>query len=171
MLSAMAAVRIFAVVLVAFALSLAAQNTSTSRLDITVVDQSGAVVPGAHIGIIQLPAAIPNDGNWRDYAYTAPEQTSTKTDPNGKATVTLTKGGYAVAVSAPGFKHDYEMIDVADESSHSLRATLNVGAIGGPFVVVDKRPGIPLEPTTLTALIPLEPFQAVAVQAHRVRRH
>jgi hypothetical protein len=34
-----------------------AQNPSTGRVIITVFDESGAVIPGAHIGIIWLPSA------------------------------------------------------------------------------------------------------------------
>jgi hypothetical protein len=41
------------------AAALGPQNTSTGQVVISVVDQSGAAIPGASIGIIQLPVANP----------------------------------------------------------------------------------------------------------------
>src|ERR1700726_253789 len=72
MLPAIVAVRFAAVLLGVLATALCAQNTSTGQVVITVVDQSGAVIPGASIRMIQLPVAnppIPNNFDWVHYAF------------------------------------------------------------------------------------------------------
>jgi hypothetical protein len=74
MLRAITAARFAAILLGVLAAALSAQNTPTGQVIITVVDQSGAVIPGASIGMIQLPVAyppIPNNFDWVQYALHA----------------------------------------------------------------------------------------------------
>jgi hypothetical protein len=113
----MAAVRLAAVLPLVLAAALTAQNTSRSQVVVTVIDQYGAVIAVAHVGIIQLPTVIPNGGDWLHYALTAPEQASTEIDASGEATVGLPKGSYAITIFAPGFKRYVERIEIRDESS------------------------------------------------------
>jgi hypothetical protein len=155
----MAAVSLAAVLPLILAVALAAQNTSTSQIVITVVDQSGAVISGAHIGIVQLPAVIPNDDDWLHYASAAPEQTSTHVDGSGEATADLVKGSYAVKVSAPGFKGSFERIEVGNEPGQSLQVILD--AAYGDLIITEGPKMLP-EPTSLNIFIPLEPLQTIS---------
>jgi hypothetical protein len=175
MLPAMAAARLAAVLFVLLATVLSAQNTSTGQVVITVVDQGGAVIPGASIGIIQLPVAtspfvIHNDADWVQYAFHALEQISTRANTSGEATLSLAKGSYAVSITAEGFARYFERIEIRDESNEYLRATLVVSNGGCGVCVKETETAIPLEPATLNILIPLEPLQAITLNATRVRR-
>jgi hypothetical protein len=173
MLPAIAAARFAAVLLAVLATALNAQNTSTGQVVITVVDQSGAPIPGASIGIIQLPVANPqirNNFDWVDYALHASEQLSTRANTSGEATVRLAKGRYAVSiVAAEGFARFFERVDIRDESNRSLRATL-VLVNGGCGVCVKETVPIPLEHPILNILIPLDSLQTITLNATRVRR-
>ena len=171
MLPGMAAVRLAAVLPLVLAAALTAQNTSRSQVVVTVIDQYGAVIAVAHVGIIQLPTVIPNGGDWLHYALTAPEQASTEIDASGEATVGLPKGSYAITIFAPGFKRYVERIEIRDESSQSLRATLAIDPVPfGPGPVAGDLLVIPLEPTSLNVLIPLEPLQTVTFPRRARRR-
>lgn len=97
MLPGMAAARLAAALLVVLATAVPAQNKASSPLVVTVVDHTGAVIPGAHVGGVQLPAE-PHHFDWFQYASTAPEQTSTQTDIVGEATVVLMNGSYALRI-------------------------------------------------------------------------
>jgi hypothetical protein len=172
MLPAITVARFAAVLLGFIATALGAQNTSTGQVVITVVDQSGTVVPSASIGIIQLPVAnpqIPNSFDWVDYALHAPEQLSSRANTSGEGTFSLVKGSYAVSIGAKGFARFFERVEVRDESNQSLRATL-VLVNGGCGVCVKEAVPIPLEHAVLNILIPLESLQAITLNATRVRR-
>jgi hypothetical protein len=172
MLRAITAARFAAVLLGILAAALSAQNTSTGQVVITVVDQSGAVIPGASIGMIQLPVAyppIPNNFDWVQYALHASEQTSTHANTSGEGTFSLAKGSYAVSIAAEGFAHFFERVEIQDQSDQSLRVTLNL-VNGGCGVCVVKGIDVPLEPAILNILIPLESLQAITLNPTRVRR-
>jgi hypothetical protein len=166
----MAAARLAAALLVALATALTAQNTSTNQVVITVIDTSGALIPGAHVGIVRLPDVIPNDGDWLHYASTAPEQATTQTDGHGETTVGLAPGIYAISIAAPGFKRYFKRIEIRDESNQSLRATLAIDSRPiGPVVTMEPAVTLELEPTSLNVFIPLEPLLTVT-SVHRARR-
>jgi hypothetical protein len=118
----MAAVRsVAAVLLVVLASTLTAQTASKGQIVVSVFDQSGAVTPSAHIGIIRLPSVLPNDSDWLHYALHASEQASAHTDAYGRATVGLAKGIYAITIAANGFQRHLEKIEIRDEPSQALR--------------------------------------------------
>jgi hypothetical protein len=167
----MAAARLAAVLSLVLAVALAAQDTLTSQVAITVIDQSGAVIPGAHIGIVQLPAVITNYGDLLQYAFTAPEQAPTRTNANGEVAVGLTKGSYVITIFANGFRRYVDRIEIRDEAGESLRFTLVIDQqyLRGDCMA-NCGPQIPLEPTSLNVFIPLEPLQTIALRARRVRR-
>jgi hypothetical protein len=169
----MAAVRSHAaLLLIVLASTLTAQNASTGQVVITVIDQGGAAIPEAHIGIIGLPSAVPNDGDWLHYSLHASEQASAHTDASGKATVGLAKGSYVISIAAPGFQRYLEKIEIQDGLSQALRATLVVGR--GGCVPADclspLLPEIPLEHAPLNIFIPPESLQTMTPTAVRVRR-
>jgi len=162
----MAAVRLAAVLPLTLAVALTAQNTSTSQVAITIADPTGAVIPGAHVGIIQLPSVIPIDGDWRNYEFTAPEQASIQTDGSGAVAVGLAKGSYAITIVANGFKRYFERIEVGNEPTQSYRATLVIDSFRGVIATMEV---IPLEPSSLDVFIPIEPLQPVTF-SRRFRR-
>lgn len=167
----MAAARFAAVLLVVLAATLAAQDSSTGQVVITVVDTSGAVVPNARIGMIQLPSVTSNDADWLNYALHAAEQGSVHANAYGEATVAVAIGSYALSITAPGFRRHLERTVIQDGSKLPLRVAL----------VVDQVPNIrgdcmsctsyiPLEHAILNTLIPLEPLHTIALTTTRVRR-
>ena len=172
MLPAITVARFAAVLLGVIAAALTAQNTSTGQVLITVVDQSGAVIQGASIGIIQLPVANPqihNNFDWVDYVLHASEQLSARANTSGEGTFSLAKGSYAVSIAAEGFARFFGRVEIRDESNQSLRATL-VLVNGGCGVCVKETVPIPLEHAVLNILIPLESLQTITLNATRDRR-
>jgi hypothetical protein len=171
--SRMAAARIVAVLPVVLVATLTAQTALIGRVLVTVVDPTAAVIPGAHIGIIRLPSDAPNDGDLLHYAHHASEQASADTDGSGEANLGLAKGSYAVAVSAKGFNEYVTRIEIRDETSQIVRATLRVGDSCPPLpclVEASENP-VPLERDSfLNEFIPLEPLQTMTLPAVRVRR-
>jgi hypothetical protein len=161
----MAAARYFAaVVLILLASAVAAQNVV-----ITVTDQSGSVVSGAHVSIIGLPG-LANDSDWFQYALHSSAQASVETNNAGEAIVDLAKGNYAISVGATGFKLLFKRIEIQDRPSQAIQATLLISNSGCGVCVV---PGvtIPLEPLPGPDIfIPLEPLQTISVPNSRVRR-
>jgi len=162
----MASVRFFAAIaLIGFASTVTAQN-----IVITVVDQSGAVIPGARIGFVLLPGAALNQSDWPNYALHASEKATAFTDASGKATVDLAKGSYAVSIAAPGFNRYTGRIEVQDGLDQSLRRTLHI-AVGICTVCLTPEIPIPLEHAPPpNNFIPLEPLQTITVTPIRVRR-
>lgn len=152
---------------------LLAQNALTGRVVVSVVDPARAVIQGAHVAIVQLPSGAPKDGDWLSYASHASEQASADTDGSGEATFGLAKGSYGVAVSAKGFRRFIEKIEVRDETSQIVRATLRVGDSCPPLpcLVEVRENSIPLErDSSLNVSIPLEPLQTMTPPGVRVRR-
>jgi len=173
MLSCMAAGRLAAALVFACATALAAQTTSTSQIVVTVVDTTGAVVPGAHIGVVPLPASFPNGVGWLQFASTGSEQTSTESDRLGEATVSLAKGSYAVRIRARGFRQEFERVDIGDEPGQVLRVAVTAAPefFGSGSPNVSPEPAIVQpESISLNTLIPLEPLQTITF-CRRVRRH
>ena len=165
-LKPMTSVRFFAAIaLIGFASTVTAQN-----IVITVVDQSGAVIPVARIGIVLLPGAALNQSDWPNYALHASEKATAFTDASGKAIVDLAKGSYAVSIAAPGFNRYTERIEVQDGLDQSLRRTLHI-AVGICTVCLTPEIPIPLEHAPHpNNFIPLEPLQTITVTPIRVRR-
>jgi hypothetical protein len=167
----MAAVRSFAaVLLIVLASILTAQNASTGQVVITVVDPPGAPIPEAHIGIIWLPSAALNDGDWLNYALHATEQASARSNASGEATIHLAKGNYAIAIAANGFKRYFQRVEIRDEPSQALRATLPITTYSGPVEVMPMPIEIPVEQVYLNIFIPLEPLQTITVTGAQARR-
>lgn len=168
-LPSMAAARFVAVLSFVLATSLTAQNASTGQVVITVIDQAGAVLQGARIGIIQLPSATADDAGWLKYALHGAEQVTTLSNAHGEATVGLAQGSYAVSITSHGFNRHIERIEIrGDSNSQSLRATLVIDQTINPrvdcmscFVL------IPVESTSSDILIPLEPLQTITPTATR----
>lgn len=91
MLPTMAAVRLAAFLPFVLVVAASAQTTSTTQVTVTVVDQSGARIPRARVAIISLPAVLPNELDWLNFASTAPEQAAAQTDAFGEATFGVAK--------------------------------------------------------------------------------
>lgn len=168
----MAAARLAALLLLGVAANLTAQSTSASQIVITVVDPTGTVIPGAYVRIIPLPVVIPDDGDWRHYAFRAPEQASAETSPSGEATFGLAKGNYALTIAAPGFQRYVEKVVIRDEPSQSLRPLLLVSPRGSSASVFNCMSCVEISPElpSLDIFIPLEPLQTIALTPRRVRR-
>ena len=165
----MAAARNAAVLLVLLAPALTAQNASTGQIVITVIDESGARVPGAQIGIIQLPSVVPNN-DWLPQALHTSKLVSIRVNGSGEATVGLAKGSYAVEVDASGFKHYFERIVVGNQSNKAIQARLIIDPDTARGDCMACTIVIPLEPMSLNTVIPLEPLQTITLKPARVRR-
>jgi hypothetical protein len=165
----MAAARNAAVLLILLATALSAQDTSTGQIVITVIDQSGARVPGAHIGIIQLPSVVPNN-DWLPQALHTSELVSTRVNGSGEATIGLAKGSYAIEVDARGFKRYFERIEVGNESNKSIQARLIIDPDTARGDCMSCTIVIPLEPMSLNPVIPLESLQTITLKPARIGR-
>jgi len=150
---------------------LPAQNAKTGQVVITVVDRSGTIIPGAHVGIIGLPSTTSNDGDWQRYALHASEQVSAETDASGKTILRLAKGSYVANIAAVGFNRYLDKIVIRDEQSQTFRAELFVAGTCSPCLTVAPEIEIPLERVYLPNLvIPLEPLQMVTLPVRFRRR-
>jgi len=104
---------------------------------VTVMDPSGAVMPGA-----QLKISPPPD----------PPLKNPKTNNEGKFLVCLVPGGYDLYVSHPQFKPWSERLEISDMASHSVEVYLQLAEttqfidMGGPSFPVQ-----PATPHTETA--------------------
>lgn len=168
----MAVVRSFAALfLIVLASTLTAQNAPTGQVVITVIDQTGAAIPDAHIRLVSLPSAIPSDSDWLNYAFHTSEQTLAHTDATGEATIGLANGAYAVAITAQGFRGYFERIEIREGMSRSVRATLAIGSGCTECVTVQPDHEIRVEHgVSLSIFIPLEPLQTIIVTNARARR-
>jgi len=169
MLPFMAAAARLAAALLFVVPSALAQDPSTIQVAITVADQTGAVIPDAHIGIIPMPASVASSNSWLDYAHHAAEPASSHTDPHGEALLILAEGNYVLSISARGFMRDYEKIEARPDSPQPLHVILKVEWYSGPILVNDAGLGIPTAPVSLNTFIPLEPLQPITLKPRRVR--
>jgi hypothetical protein len=99
-----------------------AQQSATTPVIIRVSDQSGAAVAHAQIRLVPSPDQVPG---------------KLETDDHGQCAINLRAGGYALAVSAQGFKNWAESIYIATaggepSSSQIVPVVLQVGAISSP---------------------------------------
>jgi hypothetical protein len=106
-------------------LALFAQQATTAPVIIRVSDQSGAGI--AHAQIRLVPSRDP-----------APAEL--ETDDRGQCAINLKAGGYALAVSAQGFKNWAESIYIATAAgqpsvSQVVPVLLQIGATGSPVPV------------------------------------
>src|SRR5690606_24958133 len=98
----------------ACALPLAAQTTSTEVLG-TVTDETGAVVPGAHVTLLRIATG---------------EKRQAITDNDGNYSFPLIEiGDYTVTVALQGFKTQTQTgINVAYQQKARVNVVLNVGS-------------------------------------------
>jgi len=127
----MVAARFAAALLVALAVPLTAQNTPDYKVVIKVVDVGyGQAIRGARIGIVQLPSAFPNDGDYFQYAIHASELVSTQANAHGLAVVRLAKGSYVIKIVAEGFAHTLQRVEIRDQPTQLLVVKLSIAATG-----------------------------------------
>lgn len=99
------------------------------RLSIHVTDRTGAFVPGA---CIEVDSPLP-----------APESLL-ETDGQGQASLELPAGSYKLSIAARAFAEWNKQIDVQGGQGQTIRATLEVAPFGGPVVVANFLPDLPL---------------------------
>jgi hypothetical protein len=99
---------------------LAAQQAATSPVSIRVTEPTGMGVAHAVIRIVPSPDPAPS---------------KMETDEKGQLVVDLKTGGYALFVSAPGFKSVAMHIDVqGTKEIQAVPIRLEIGATGSPIV-------------------------------------
>jgi hypothetical protein len=155
MLMGMAAVRIAVFALATLNAMLAAQTVREGSLNVTVTDQSGARVPHA---VVQLRP---------EGSKPLIEQ---RTDAQGITVLSLVSGTYAVSVFAPGFKRWRSSVQLAQNSSQSIKAELQIGGVGSGYTVNDEKV-IQTERQLVEVIILLEPLEyLVVLPSHKLRR-
>jgi hypothetical protein len=115
---------ILAALLAPFALP--AQQASTTPVTIRVIDVSGAVVPHAQIRFVPAPD---------------PAALRLETDDQGQVSTNLKAGGYALFVSAQGFRIDTRHIDIS-----ILKAQVGASQIIPVALEVAHGGGVTVEP-------------------------
>jgi Carboxypeptidase regulatory-like domain len=123
--------------------SLAQVAAASSAIKVTVVDQSGAVIPGSELVF---------RGDSRPIVA--------RTDDDGAVTVSLQSGRYAITTSHLGFlKNEMPDFQVAPAHPGELRIVLNVGPSMvctlpcGPMVNAE----VPTIPSDVLGMIPPDP--------------
>jgi hypothetical protein len=140
--------RIVGIALVAMNLALVAQPGKQASLNITVTDQAGARISNA---VIQ--ARLDNSIS----------SVEIRADALAAAVLSLPSGTYRVSVSAPGFRSWRQSeIQLAQNSTLSIRAELRVADVCCSFIVNEEKI-IQTERQMLSASIPLEPLETLAV--------
>jgi hypothetical protein len=93
---------------------LAQSPERTASITFQVKDQSGAVIPNAHMRIV-------------------PYQTTSKirTDLNGKVTLRLTPGNFEIFVNFPGFKPHKSEFVLSDPIDQTIPIVMIIGSVGG----------------------------------------
>lgn len=105
---------------------------------VTVMDPSGAVMPG-----VQLKISPPAD----------PPLNNPKTNNEGKFLVCLVPGGYDLYASYPDFKPWSKHIEISDAASHAVEVYMQLAEstqfidMGGPSFPGQRFPVQPLNPT------------------------
>jgi Carboxypeptidase regulatory-like domain len=150
----MASARIVSIALLILSMSLVAQTARQVPLNIRVADYGEASVSGAKVQAHSLTSSI----------------AETKTDEQGNAVLNLEPGAYIVSVSAPGFRSWSTTVQLARNSSHSLKAELQVGGMGSGPVINDESI-IQTERQILDVSIPSEPLGSLMdLPGHRLWR-
>lgn len=99
---------------------LSAQQAASSRVSIRVTDPSGGGVPHSMIRIVPSPDPAP---------------AKMETDEKGQLALNLRPGGYALFVSASGFKSVAIHVDVqGTKEVQIVSVRLEIGAMGSPIV-------------------------------------
>jgi uncharacterized membrane protein len=136
----MAKYYILALVLLCAASVLVAQEPAKTNLDLTVTDQSGAVIPNATTHVESSDHAI---------------SFGTKTDNNGQVTFELTPGNYTIKVSFKGFMPSTSQVQIHSEHDQSLRIDLKTAfSSAEPYITSGPLP-INMEEISITTFIPL----------------
>ncbi|MEX2271252.1 MAG: TonB-dependent receptor [Vicinamibacterales bacterium] len=136
-------------VLAALTLAYAAPSTAqvfyTGRIDVTVADTSGAVLPGATVDL------------------TGPQAVTATTDAKGEAHfLNLAPGVYTVAASLAGFRqYTNRNVPVVGGSGVPLRVVLSVGDITQTVEVVAETPVIDPRRTATTTNVTNEELQQI----------
>jgi hypothetical protein len=127
---------------VVFSSSLFGQAPTQNTTTLTVMDQTGAVIPGARVTAIDITLGDA-------YAFV--------TNPQGKAIFQVRPGTYALSVWAPGFE-TWRESDVELTGPILRTVTLQVGEIYGPFIE-NPETKIPLLYPDVIAELPLVPLK------------
>ena len=130
--------------LLAFAAPSAAQNY-TGRIDVTVADSTGAILPGVVVEV------------------SGPQNASAVTDNKGEAHfLNLTPGTYTVAAKLTGFG-DYmnKNVPVVGGAGSPLKITLAVGGVAQTVDVTSEAPVIDPRKTTTTTNVSYEELQQI----------
>jgi hypothetical protein len=133
------------VVLTALAINPAAAQVFTGRIDVTVVDSTGAVLPGANVEI------------------SGPQNRSAVSDANGEAHfLNLAPGTYAVSAMMQGFS-DYknQNVPVGAGVAVPLRATLSVGGVAQQVEVTAETPVVDVNRQTTQTNVSLDELQNI----------
>src|SRR3954469_7474095 len=115
-------VLLFALLLL-LAVPLAAQSPNTATMIVVVVDQTGAVVPGAHVSIVNTATGATREAN---------------SGSDGRATIAALPltGSYSVRVSKSGFgKEERNDITLRSGETATLKVNLVVGAASAVTVL------------------------------------
>ena len=113
---------VISVAVVAVAIPGISQAAQQAHLDVTVMDATGAVVPGAIIQIDPTPCLF---------------QTAGTADSLGKAHIDVAPGMHTIAITSQGFTRWTEQIDIKSGTTRPLNARLQVGTGGGVEVIVE----------------------------------
>ena len=123
--------------------------SQTISLSGSVVDPTGAVIPGAMINLKDGDKLIDN----------------VKTDSNGRFQLQVRPGDYTLATASPGFRTDTRSLRFAEilPTLESVNITLQVGSCSPCVDVQPTLPPLPLLTSTLSSRLAARPLPRLKV--------
>jgi protocatechuate 3,4-dioxygenase beta subunit len=100
---------------------MATTSEATFAISGTVLDMSGAVVPGAQIQVAQVGSEK--------------KSTIRSNETGGFRLDSLARGSYRIEIIAPGFSTFKKQVFLWADREFRFQATLEVGSMGGPIMV------------------------------------
>jgi hypothetical protein len=151
----MAVARIAAIALAILPCTIFAQQPEMGTITVTISDQIGAIIPGAHVVVSGKATALRSEAI---------------SDGAGKAVLHVYQGGYNLAVKARGFA-TYAENNVGVTNWTHIAVTLRIDQSQPCTLPCDGfwEPYVPLEHSQVEAEIPLIPTQQFPPPAKRLR--
>ncbi|GAB4243330.1 MAG: hypothetical protein Kow00109_19090 [Acidobacteriota bacterium] len=145
-----------AVVLIVFAMTASSWGQETrGRVNVTVLDPQGAVIPGADLELVDL--------------RTGEVRTGVTGDTGTFTFVNLPTGTYRLKISMPGFRETtYDQVTVSATKVTDITARLELGALTETVLVESATPILETSDVTIGSVIDLKEIEGLPLQGRDI---
>ena len=152
----MAVARIAAIALALLPCTTLAQQPEMGAITVTISDQTGAIIPGAHVVVSGKATAL---------------RSETMSDGSGEAVLRVYQGSYDLAVKARGFAtYANNAVEVTNQTHIAVILRIDPRSQGCTLPCDGfSEPYLPLEHSQVEVEIPLMPVQQFPLPAKRLR--